>query len=642
MKKLRIIYIEDNLTDYEMVKAVLEEEGLLGDMIRVEKKDEFIINIQDFKPDIVLSDFNLPVFHGLEALEIMKTHHPEIPFIIVTGNLSDEIAVDLIKKGAWDYVLKENIVRLVPSINYSFELKKSREERAQALESLKESETNYRVLAESSPYGIIVHTDGKIVYFNKAARNIVSNDPDADLIGINLFEHIHPDNKEIGEERIHELYRGTNFPEPFEIKYINPEGVVLYLEVASASIMFKGKPAAQVIFRDINERKKFEKELLESKNRAVESDRLKTAFLENMSHEIRTPLNGIIGFSSLLKFKDLSQEDRDNYLKIIEDSGKHLLSIINDLIEISQIETGQIELREENFNLNSLMDELFVFYNNTDKYKKDSILLGLRTPLKNEDSLIRADKFRIKQVFINLLSNAFKFTPEGTIDFGYEIQDSIIRFYVKDTGIGIKDEAKELIFERFRQADESTTRMFGGNGLGLTISKAIVNAMGGEIWVESVPGTGSSFFFTVPYIMVAEKSKSKEELHHSANLMDWTGRTFLIAEDEKSNYTLLKHVLTRAGASVEHATNGKEVLELLNSGTSYDLILLDIKMPVMDGYETIAEIRRTGNNIPVVAQTAYAMHNDARTILDAGCNACITKPIRTPELFRIIEELLNG
>ena len=506
--------------------------------------------------------------------------------------------------------------------------------------SIKESENNYRVLAASSPYGIVVHSQGKIIYHNKAAHKIVFADGEGELIGGDLFNHIHPENVEIGKQRIQQLYEGKSLNEPFEIKYTNFENKVLYLEVASSAIQFKGKPAAQVIFRDVNERKAAETELINAKNKAEESDKLKSAFLENMSHEIRTPLNGILGFTKLLKNNNLSDKDKESYLEIIDDSGQHLLTIINDIIEVSQIETGQVELKNEDFNLNSLLEEVFLLYNDGENYKDLPILLSFLPGQKNEDSNILADKARLKQVFYNLLSNAFKFTNDGEIEFGYTIESTeSIRFYFKDTGIGISETDMVFIFDRFRQADVSSTRVYGGNGLGLTISKGIIESMAGSIWLESVENQGTTFYFEIPYVKSTITPIKDQRSKKSLSKRDWTGKRFLIAEDDQTNFTLLKHVLNKVGAEVEHAKTGREAIDLIEK-VKYDLLLLDIKMPVMDGFEVIKYLRNSDIDIPVIAQTAYAMTDDAEKVMSSGCDDYITKPIRAKDLLSKIDNLI--
>jgi PAS domain S-box-containing protein len=639
MTKYRILYVEDNPTDFEMVKAILDEADMLDEIRRVEKKDELLLAFENFAFDLVLTDYALPVFHGLEVISITKDKFPDKPVIMITGNLPDEIAVDIIKKGAWDYVLKENVYRLIPSIKAVMERQQIIREKTQALEALKEREENYRILAESSPFGIIVHAKGKILYHNQRAISLFKEK--GSFVGVKLNEFIHPDYAKIVEERLKKLYLGKENLGTAELRFFNSQKEEIVIEVASSPIHFNKIPSAQVIFNDISERKKMEAEIIRAKEKAEDSDRLKTAFLENLSHEIRTPLNGIIGFASLLKIRGISEEEKINYINIVEDSGNLLMAIIEDLIEISKIEAGQTDIRLKEFNVNEVINDLFIFFNDGAKYKDSPILLGTSKGERNEDAYIVSDKSRIKQIFNNILSNAFKFTLSGRVDFGYKFnQDDKILFFVKDTGIGIPETAKDSIFERFRQLDNSSTRQFGGTGLGLTISKAIVNALNGKIWYESRPGQGSEFYFEIPIKRIlAAKTEPQDE--DKDTLYKWSHLKVLVAEDELSNFMLLKHVLNKTGISITHVENGEEVLETLKKDDQFDILLLDIKMPVLNGIETAKLIRQKEYKIPILAQTAYAMTDDRTKCIEAGCDDYVTKPIKAKELLSKINDLLS-
>jgi len=641
MAKYNIIYIEDNPTDYEMVKAILEEKDLLKEMVRVEKKEELIKAMDSFVFDIVLTDYSLPVFHGLEAMRIVIEKFPEKPIIMITGNLPDEIAVDVIKQGAWDYVLKENVYRLVPSIKAVMERVQMIKEKAQTLEALKEQEENYRILAESSPYGIVVHSKGKVLYHNKKAAEIFAEREG--FLGIDLAEYLHPEYKDVVLSRMEKLYAGKEVSEPVELIYYNSNKKEVMIEIASSPIFYNKVPAAQVIFHDISERKRMELELIKAKEQAEESDKLKTAFLENLSHEIRTPLNGMIGFVSLLKFKGIDESEKINYLDLIEESGNHLLSIIDDLIEISKIEAGQTDIRQSEFNLNELINDIFNFYNEMPKYQDSEIILGSVKGLTDKEAFVVSDKSRITQVFYNLLSNAFKFTASGRIDFGYTfVKKDRIRFFVKDTGIGIPSGSEEIIFERFRQLDVSTTRQYGGTGLGLTISRAIVEALRGRIWYESVSDQGSEFFFELKLKRISKTTEPEPEKTEENIECNWSSKKVLVAEDEFSNFVLIKHILKQTDIQITHVENGLEALKELEGKNSFDIVLLDIKMPVMDGEETIKKIREKEMDIPVIAQTAYAMIDDGTRCLNAGCNDYITKPLKTVELLSKMGAFLNS
>jgi PAS domain S-box-containing protein len=643
-EKYKIIYVEDNPTDFDMVKAILDEENVLDWMICVENKADFIEAISRNEHNLILTEYSLPVFHGFEVINTTHEYCPDIPVIMVTGSQPDEIAIEAIKKGAWDYVLKQNIYRLLPSIRGVMDKKRILDENISAQIALMESEENYRSLAENSPYGIIVHSDGKLRYYNKTALDIFGLTDNLNFIGHDVMKFIHPGNSETVKSRIAKLYKGESLVDFLEEVFLYPDGRELFVEVSSAAIMFNGIPAAQVIFRDISERKRMEQQLIEAKEKAEEADRLKTSFLENLSHEIRTPLNGIIGFTNLLKFKEVNEKDREKYLQVIEDSGLHLLNIINDLIDISKIEAGQVDIHKEKINLNHMLEELFIFFNDSTRYQQLSIILRLNKALPDDDSFLITDPLRLRQILMNLLGNAFKYTQMGNIDFGYELEnDGSIRFFVKDTGIGIPENAYNIIFNRFRQVDESKTRKYGGNGLGLSICKGLVQAMKGKIWFNSREGYGTEFYFSLPdkFEFIPLRTE-KITTHDNNQVYDLSKYTILVAEDEESNYILIEHLLRPSGIGVVHVKDGKEAMDLLKKRKDFNLALFDIKMPEVDGLELAEWIVSQGINIPLIAQTAYAMPGDKEKCLAAGFSDYIVKPIRAELLLKIVNSYLKN
>jgi PAS domain S-box-containing protein len=641
VRKYNILYLEDNPTDFGMVKAVLEEAGLVASIHHVRKKNDFVDALNSSEIDIILTDYSGRYLHSLEALSIAGKISPDIPVIVVTGALDDEIAVEVIRKGASDYVSKENVLKLAASVRTVMESKLIQAEKTRALEALREQEENYRALAENSPFGIVVHSEGQVIYHNKRALAIFKVDEGGSLIGKRLLDFVHPDFRQETIQRIRQLYNGYIDNPVAELVYVNSKGQEIVIEAAATPIRFNGKPAAQIIFQDISQRKQMELELIKAKEKAEESDRLKTAFLENLSHEIRTPLNGIIGFANLLRIKDNPEEERMSYIRIIDDSGKHLLSIIDDLIEISRIETGQFELNPSVFNLNEFLEEVFTFFNDSTKLTENTVILGLTKSAEDNACMVNADKSRLRQILYNLITNSRKFTREGRIDIGYTLEKSGgICFFVRDTGIGIQEKAKDIVFHRFRQADDSSTRKYGGTGLGLAICKGIVDAMKGKIWFESEYGKGTTFYVSLP-LALSKGVKVSGQDESSFESVDLHGRRILIAEDDQSNFILLQHILLKTNAEVVRAADGLEVLELLDSDASVDLILLDIKMPKMDGMEVIQKIRSRGLTLPVIAQTAFAMQDDLTKCLLAGCNDYVVKPINAPELLGKVKRLLS-
>lgn len=387
--------------------------------------------------------------------------------------------------------------------------------------------------------------------------------------------------------------------------------------------------------RDITEAKKYEQELIEAKEKAQESDRLKSAFLANMSHEIRTPMNGVIGFSKLMLQPNITNEKRNQYSKIVIDSSQQLLSIVNDILDISRIETGQIELSQDEVNVNQLLEELYRFYKT--KANNKNIFLSINKELKDHKSEIVTDYVKFKQILNNLLSNALKFTHEGKINFGYMLKDNFLEFYVKDSGIGIKKELHEKIFEQFRQGELDINKMYGGTGLGLSISKKLVELLNGEIWLESERGKGSTFFFKIPYSSLTESHEEDTERLIMNN--NNTKSTILIAEDELTNFLFLDELLGEK-YNILHAKDGEEAINLCKTRNDINLILMDLKMPKVDGFEATKKIKEFNPNMIIVAQTAYAMKKDREKILSLGCDDYISKPIELNLLVQILDKYL--
>jgi len=396
-----------------------------------------------------------------------------------------------------------------------------------------------------------------------------------------------------------------------------------------------------VVINDITQRLNFVESLKEAKLNAEESDRLKTAFLANMSHEIRTPMNSIVGFSNLLNDPKLKVEKKKEFLQHILQSSNLLLNLIDDIIDISKIEAGQMNINVQQFNVNKVVAEVFTSFKEANV--NDNLKFRLKVPRGSDSVLGNTDPLRLRQVLTNLLSNAVKFTQKGSIELGYKLDAQKnwprIEFYLKDTGIGIKEDKLELIFERFRQVDDSQSRKYGGTGLGLAISKRLVELSGGSIRVESRIGKGSTFYFTVPYVLPEEVSIPAQQF--DSKKYNWKGKVLLIAEDENSNFELIKAAISNTMIKVLRAKNGEEAVELVTAGEQVDLILMDIRMPKLNGYDATRKIKAINENIPVVAITAYAMSEDEAKSLKAGCDKYISKPIRPVKLLSVINDLLS-
>lgn len=371
--------------------------------------------------------------------------------------------------------------------------------------------------------------------------------------------------------------------------------------------------------------------LRDAENKAKESDRLKTAFLQNISHEIRTPMNSIVGFADLLQDNHLPEMKKTEYLKIINTSSHQLLNIINEILDISMIESGNIEIIENELNLNKLLNEVYAFFQ---PLLKKELTFSLLKGLPDQHAFILGDEGKLRKVLMNIISNALKFTDKGHIVFGYAIKDGRLEFYVEDSGIGIPEESLLKIFSHFQKSDPGISRIYDGVGLGLSISKGIIDLMKGKLWVNSIPGKGSTFYFTIPY-----KPVMKIENPVPANgkqIKDQNGMKILIAEDDEANYQYLNLLLENAGLDSLRAETGKEAVEMCRKIKEIGLILMDLKMPVMNGFEATRKIKQFRPDMHIIAQTAYAMFDEIQRALNAGCDDYISKPYNSEQLLSMI------
>lgn len=382
-----------------------------------------------------------------------------------------------------------------------------------------------------------------------------------------------------------------------------------------------------------------EKKLREAKLKAENADKMKSAFLANMSHELRTPMNSIIGFASLLKADDLDFEKKLKYISYINNAGESLLSLINDVIDFAKIEADQLKINIEKIKVKEVIIELFDIYKE-ELIRKDKahISLKLDLPLADADVVIETDPYRLRQILSNLLMNALKYTLNGDISLGYhfDIPESIT-FFVQDTGIGIPADKVAFIFDRFMQVEDTPNDTIVGTGLGLAISKKLTDLLQGRIWVESMPGVGSTFYFSIPLChqeTVPDETKKLQNtpVQVSQNSFAFLQKKILIAEDEEINFFFLKEALRNSQVTILWGKNGKEAVELYEQNTDVSLILMDIKMPVMDGYQALHKIKKM-SSVPIIAQTAYAMAGEKEMILKAGFDEYLTKPINI-ELLR--------
>ncbi|MBI9059098.1 MAG: response regulator [Labilibaculum sp.] len=757
-RMLNILSVEDSQQDFELLnELLLDNMERSVSMERVETKADLTESLKNKEFEIILCDFKLLGFDAFGALEVVQQINPNIPFICVSGSIGEETAIELLKKGAVDYVLKDRPDRLPFAVTRALSEVKTHNEKLEAEAELRESEQKFKdIFFKHSAIKMILNpTDLKIVEVNEAAEKFYgwSN---AELKKMKLSEI----NRTWSEEEIRQQFSFVNSTNKFNYEVIHhkKDGSIVEVDVFASKLEIKGKTYLHIIVydisvrklaqkqvkllsraveqssvsvmitdpngnieyinpyftkttgynakeviglnprflgsghqpkhfykdlwdtvlsgkdwvgefknkkknnetywesaiissivdekneishfiaikEDITERKNMVKELMISKEKAEESDRLKSAFLANMSHEIRTPMNGILGFTSLLLEPDLSDEKKDEFIKIIHLSGERMLNTVTDIVEISKIEAGIIEVKNSTFNISESSNNILNFFQ--PQAQKKGLILSLESEIPETNHSINSDKNKFESIFTNLIKNAIKYTDKGKIIVNIHFRSRFIEFCIKDTGIGIPENRKDAIFNRFEQADISDTRAFEGSGLGLAIVKSYVDMLGGKIWVESVEGEGSQFYFSIPYSPEKKESilnsaiKNRKELNLLGQLK------ILIVEDDETSALFLKTILKNFVQKIIYAKTGEQAIEECKSHVDFDLILMDIKMPGMSGYEATRQIRQFNKEVIIIAQTAFGLSGDKEKAINAGCNDYITKPINREELNILIQK----
>ncbi len=538
-----------------------------------------------------------------------------------------------------NYKNKKNLERL------NLELETRVDERTEQLyREIKEKQDTYNILKESqqhlkgiydtSPFGIAVtNTDGRIIHTNRRLTESTGI-PAKEFLDSTWLRHILNEDRKKVEMTWQNAHKSGEAVADLNFRIRN-EKLVRWIRLKAAPLNNDGEfTGLVVVMENITETKKFESDLIKAKNKAEESDHLKSAFLANMSHEIRTPMNAILGFSDLLASDEYENDEKKEFVEMIRSSGKVLLNLINDIIDISKIEAGELKIQNTEFNLKELLDTLFfTFRQQLNLCQKHDIRLILNAGDETDQPLIQSDKMRLNQIFTNLLSNALKFTQHGEIEFGVIPIGDNYQFFVKDSGIGIPEEKLDVIFQRFRQADDSHTRLFGGTGLGLAITKNLTQLLGGTIWVESVVGKGSAFYFTLP----APATSHINEPH----FLNLENKIILVAEDVETNFTLIQRMFRSTNATILHASSGLIAVDMALAHKP-DLILMDIQMPEKDGIEAMKEIKKAEPRQQIIAVSAFSLTEDGDKYIRMGFDSYLSKPISTGKLIEASRIFLNS
>jgi PAS domain S-box-containing protein len=763
---LRVLILEDNDDDKELVLRQLRNGGYKPEYICVETKEGLINALNKKSWDIILCDYSMPNFDGLTALRLIHGKKIDIPFILISGTVGEEVAVEAMKAGAQDYLMKDSLIRLIPVVQRELKEAEIRKEKRLADEKIRNQNAVLDAIINNSHSILIFMLDDKYRYlgFNENHRKEMKVVYHVDIqVGMNMLDLITiKEVKEKTKASIDKVLSGASFIETevqpnlntyyefhwnavrkddavigvscfivditkrkqseitllestqFNSQIITSaqEGIIVYdrdmkylvwnpymenlTGILASEVLgkrpfdvlpflknsgiidnvkkaLKGETSIAIDFpfnisssgksgwvsdttapltnatgeiigtistvQDITERKKVEEELIIAKEKAEESDRLKSAFLANMSHEIRTPMNGILGFADLLKEPGLRADEQKKYISVIEKSGTRMLNIINDIIEISKIESGTMNIAMKDENINHQMDYIFSVFKPETANKKLSF--ELKNYLPANEAVVKTDNEKVYAILTNLVKNAIKYTDNGTIELGCAIKGDFLEFFVKDTGIGIPKDRQKAIFERFIQADIIDIQARQGAGLGLSISKAYVKKLGGKIWVESEVGLGSTFYFTLPYHAKQEEKISivnNVVLEKAGNKVDSevSGLKILIVEDDETSDLFISIILSEISKEILKAKNGLEAIELCRNNPDLDLVLMDIKMPVMDGYQATQKIRQFNKDVIIISQTAYGLIGDREKAMAVGCNEHISKPIIKTELMSLI------
>lgn len=643
--KLNILIVEDDDLDQLLIKRELKKSDLDFAVLCVDNRSDFITQLTAFRPDIILCDYSIPQFGALEALKILGGRSSQIPVIIVTGALTDELAVECLKNGAIDYVLKDKIVRLPSAIRLALDLVNSKKEKMNAEIRLSSSEKQLKIITDVLPASLTyISNKLQFEFSNKVneewfGRNIVG-EPIEDVLGAIVAQKIRTEIASLtsGKKLSFESLLSGNSAN----RFIN---IILVPDYENVTLL-KGFVC---LITDVTDRKIYENELKDAKDAADTANSAKSQFLANMSHEIRTPLNVIMGLSELLiSDPDAEPTERTLWLKKIVRNSEHLKKVIDEILDISKIEAGKVQLQVTRFSINEMIAQL------------KSILW----PLAREKNLeikfetlgavpefINSDAVKLRHILLNLLDNAIKFSSKGPILFQAKIEydggHPRYLFMVKDQGIGMSADQAVHLFEPFTQVDNSMTRRFGGTGLGLALAKQLARALGGDVALkESAPGVGSTFIVSIDPGPIEDSPKISsfelfatvpEQIQVAAAVKPIANMRVLVVEDSVDNQLYIKTFLKKEGVLVEVANDGQEGVKKALHGL-FDLILMDIQMPVMDGYTATSRLRKNGYDKPILAFTAHSLQNERERYLKAGFNGFISKPVHKAELIKCLAE----
>lgn len=644
----QILLLEDDPVDCELIETSLRNNGIESDIIQVAHRQDFLENLTARRPDLVLADYVLPTFDGLAALELVKSMYPQVPFLLISGVLGEEQAIEAMKRGATDYVLKQRLERLAPAVQRALRESKERRERQKIAKALHQTDNLLHAIVDASPVGIItLNREQRVMTWNAAAESLYGWQASA------VVDHALPLVSEAQQPAFDHYFTQALENRTIsnqEFQHIKRDGRSVDVSLSLAPLHDADDTIYGVVMTvvDITARKQIEAQrlaLLEKERAAREAaetaNQVKDEFLAVLSHELRTPLNAIVGWINLIQRGNLKPSVLQRALDTIERNAAAQTQLIEDLLDISRIIRGQVSLTIQPVDVLALIRATV----DTLRPAADAKSIQVNLVLASHLDRMLADPNRLQQVFWNLLSNAVKFTPaSGTVTVRAKPINSQLHIQVEDSGIGIAPEFLPHVFEYFRQADGSTTRSQGGLGLGLAITRRLVELHGGTIHVDS-PGVGQGTTFTVMFPM--RTTLGSRDLAHqpSQDSLNLQGLKALVVDDEVDARELLTVILEQQGLQVKCAGTVQDALGILTSFRP-DVIISDIGMPEEDGYSFLQTVRSLPDpdisGAPAIALTAYARDDDRQHALEAGYQTHLSKPFDPSEVVNAIYRLTNA
>ena len=650
MTTLHVLIVEDSENDAQLLVLELRRGGFDVHHNRVDTEQGMTAALRSREWNLIIADYSMPQFSGAAALVHARHLAVDVPFMLVSGTVGEATAVEAMKAGASDYLFKGDLTRLVPAVQRELrgvEERRLARKTEQLLQSRETQLAEALHLAKLGTWNLDLQTDSTDL--SDEAVSLLGRTSGASPPTFTEFlSCLHPDDRDAFTAAFFNRLT-TQIAQDCRlvssdtaVKFVHVRGNILRDDQGNATI-------AGGMIQDITERKQADAELLKLKESAESANRAKSEFLANMSHELRTPMSAILGFADMMSETGKDAPDHKECIQIIRRNANHLLALINEILDLSKIEAGHMALERVQCDLPTLLSEVASSMRSraVDKSLDFNVALDGLLP-----RYVLSDPLRVRQILVNLLGNAIKFTAAGSVEMLVCCEEigksTMLAIEIRDTGIGMTPEQLRIVFDPFTQAEQSTTRKFGGTGLGLAISRRLAQLMNGEITVSSEKGAGTVFTVMVETGSVegVEKVSTLQQAcpapPASAKLL--TEQTIsahvLLVEDGRDNQRLLSTHLKMAGATVEIAENGGIAVELASS-QAFDLILMDMQMPVMDGYTATAELRRRGITIPIIALTAHAMSEDRGKCLASGCTDYLSKPVKREVLLTTIRQHLG-